>query len=123
MPIGPSISENAQLFCRSDLLSKIQSSIKKTWVPHVCVGILQIKVFPSRSLRPCSAYLIFSLFSFFFQLEQYFSLTIIQLEQCFSLTIIQPEQCFQPLSAKFQTSEQSLCRLVQSPYVRICNHS
>ena len=45
-------------------------------------------------LWPRSPYLIFGLFGFFFQLEQYFSLTIIQLEQCFSLTIIQPEQCF-----------------------------
>ena len=44
---------------------------------------------------PCSAYLIFGLFGFFFQSEQ-----------CFSLTIIQREHCFQPVSAKFQTSEQ-----------------
>ena len=41
--------------------------------------------------RTYSAYPIFGLFGFFFQPEQYFS-----------LTIIQPEQCF---SAKFQTNE------------------
>jgi len=38
---------------------------------------------------PCSAYLIFGLFGFFFQLEQCFSLTAIQSEQCFSASFSQ----------------------------------
>jgi len=37
---------------------------------------------------PRSAYSIFGLFDFFFQSEQYFSLTTIQSEQCFSAKIL-----------------------------------
>ena len=46
---------------------------------------------------PCSAYPISDLFDFFFQPEQYFS-----------LTTIQPEQCFQLVSAKILPAERGL---------------
>ena len=55
------------------------------------------------STWPRSAYPIFGLLGWFFQPEQYFS-----------LTTIQPEQCFQSVSAKIQQAERGHAYLNQN---------